>query len=218
MSLGINWLGHSCFLIRTSGGKRIVMDPYDTSIGTLPAELTADVVTVSHQHFDHNYVKGIKGRYSLVQSGGLHEFEGFRITGVPSWHDDQMGAKRGPNMVYILESEGIKVCHLGDLGVIPSKDELLRLEGVDMMLTPIGGTYTIDPAAADRLISIVKPRIVMPMHYSMEPGIKRLLPLTDFLDGKDNVQRAEPGEFRLEKSAIAGPYPKYLVLKPNLHA
>lgn len=216
MALGINWLGHSCFLIRLSNGKRIVMDPYDPSIGPLPAELTADFVTMSHQHFDHNYLKGVKGKYSTVQSGGMHEFEGFRVTGIPSWHDEQMGAQRGPNMIYILESEGIKVCHLGDLGVIPSKDELLRLEGIDMLLIPIGGTYTIDPKAADKLISIIKPRIIMPMHYSMQPGIKRLLPLSDFLEGKENVQYAKPGEYMLDKTELNGPYPKYLVLTPNL--
>ncbi len=216
MAMQVTWLGHSCFLVKASNGKRIVMDPYNQKVGMLPQELTADVVTVSHHHFDHDYIQAVKGRPVVVDKAGRHEFDGFRVTGIPSWHDDQMGAKRGPNMIFIVESEGIRLCHLGDLGVIPSKDELLRLEGIDMLLIPIGGTFTIDPKEADKLVSTIKPKIVMPMHYSMEPGFPALRPLSDFTDGKQGVVEHGAREYRLEKQRADGAYPVYLILSPVL--
>lgn len=216
MSMDVTWLGHSCFLVRTANGKRIVMDPYNQKVGVLPLDLAADVVTVSHHHFDHDYVQAVKGRPVVVDKAGRQEFEGFKVTGIPSWHDDQMGAKRGPNIIFIVESEGIRLCHLGDLGVIPSKDELLRLEGIDMLLIPIGGTYTIDPEAADKLVSIIKPKIVMPMHYSMEPGFPALRPLSDFTGGKQGVVHHGARAFQLGKQRADEASPTYLILSPVL--
>lgn len=216
MPIHVTWLGHSCFSVRTSAGKIIIMDPYDASVGSLPDDLEADVLTISHHHFDHDNAKAVKGRPVIVDKPGRHEFDGFSITGISSWHDDQMGALRGPNLIFLLESEGIRLCHLGDLGAMPSRDELLRLEGIDMILIPVGGTYTIGPSEADKLISAIKPKIVMPMHYSMEPGIKKLLPLSAFLEGKQGAVRHGAREYELAKQGPQGSYPTYLVLEPVL--
>lgn len=217
MAVRLTWLGHSSFLLIAGDGTRIVIDPYDPSVGTLPGDLAAEIVTVSHQHFDHNYLKGVKGKFSLVDTAGHHKIGNISINGIMSWHDDQMGAKRGANIINIFEIDGLRICHLGDLGDVPSKDELLRMGNLDYLLIPVGGTYTLDPAGADRLIKLIKPKVVVPMHYGMKPGIERLLPLSAFLDGKLDVTYAEPGEVELIKPA-AGESPSYLVLMPKPQA
>lgn len=217
MSVSLTWFGHSSFLLKAGDGTRIVIDPYDPSVGILPGGLTADIVTVSHQHFDHNYLKGVKGKYSLVDTAGHHKIGNIMINGLMSWHDDQMGAKRGANIMNIFEVDGLRICHLGDLGDVPSKDELLRMGNIDYLLIPVGGTYTLDPAGADKLIKLIKPKVAVPMHYGMKPGIERLLPLSAFLDGKDDITYAQPGEVELQKP-IQGEKTSYLVLKPNPQA
>lgn len=217
MAVRLTWLGHSSFLLKAGDGTRIVIDPYDPSVGTLPGDLAAEIVTVSHQHFDHNYLKGVKGKFSLVDTAGHHKIGNISINGIMSWHDDQMGAKRGANIINIFEIDGLRICHLGDLGDVPSKDELLRMGNLDYLLIPVGGTYTLDPAGADRLIKLIKPKVVVPMHYGMKPGIERLLPLSAFLDGKLDVTYAEPGEVELIRPA-AGDLPSYLVLMPKPQA
>lgn len=217
MAVRLTWLGHSSFLLIAGDGTRIVIDPYDPSVGTLPGDLAAEIVTVSHQHFDHNYLKGVKGKFSLVDTAGHHKIGNISINGIMSWHDDQMGAKRGANIINIFEIDGLRICHLGDLGDVPSKDELLRMGNLDYLLIPVGGTYTLDPAGADRLIKLIKPKVVVPMHYGMKPGIERLLPLSAFLDGKLDVTYAEPGEVELIRPA-AGDLPSYLVLMPKPQA
>jgi len=217
VAVRLTWLGHSSFLLIAGDGTRIVIDPYDPSVGTLPGDLAAEIVTVSHQHFDHNYLKGVKGKFSLVDTAGHHKIGNISINGIMSWHDDQMGAKRGANIINIFEIDGLRICHLGDLGDVPSKDELLRMGNLDYLLIPVGGTYTLDPAGADRLIKLIKPKVVVPMHYGMKPGIERLLPLSAFLDGKLDVTYAEPGEVELIRPA-AGDLPSYLVLMPKPQA
>lgn len=214
MSLQIRWFGHSCFQLITSAGTKIVMDPYDPSVGSLPADLTADVVLMSHQHFDHNYVKAVKGKFIAVDAPGPRRIADVNITGIPSWHDDQMGTKRGFNIIFLMETDGIRLCHLGDLGTVPSKDELLGLTDIDYLLTPVGGTYTIDPAAADKLITTIMPRVVIPMHYGMKPGIAKLLPLSAFIDGKSEVQYADASPYKLGKPG-KNQACQYLVLKPE---
>ena len=217
MAVRLTWLGHSSFLLKAGDGTRIVIDPYDPSVGTLPCDLAAEIVTVSHQHFDHNYLKGVKGKFSLVDTAGHHKIVNISINGIMSWHDDQMGAKRGANIINIFEIDGLRICHLGDLGDVPSKDELLRMGNLDYLLIPVGGTYTLDPAGADRLIKLIMPRVVVPMHYGMKPGIERLLPLSAFLEGKEGVTYAQPGEVELQKPAT-GDRTSYLVLSPKPQA
>ncbi|HOA14857.1 MAG TPA: MBL fold metallo-hydrolase [Bacillota bacterium] len=214
MGVRLTWLGHSCFVLKASDGTRVVMDPYDPTVGTLPGDLAAEIVTVSHQHFDHNYLKGVRGRYSLVDTAGHRKIGEIAINGIMSWHDDQMGAKRGSNIINIFEVDGLRICHLGDLGDVPSKDELLRMGNLDYLLIPVGGTYTLDPAGADRLIKLIRPRVAVPMHYGMKPGIERLLPLSAFLEGKERITYAEPGEVELKKPAAAEGT-SYLVMSPK---
>ena len=161
----IKWLGHACFLMQTADGTRIVTDPFNEEVGyPLPA-VTADIVTVSHQHFDHNAVTVVKGRPRVVQEPGEHRIGAVTVQGVSTFHDREQGAKRGPNIVFVIEADGLRVCHLGDLGHPLSAAQLERIGRVDVLLVPVGGTFTIDAREASDLVAAVSPRIAVPMHY-----------------------------------------------------
>jgi len=210
----VRWFGHSCFRLTTGSGVRIVTDPYDPTVGTLPADLAADIVTVSHQHFDHNYTAAVKGKYETFTGPGAHRVGEVKVTGIHSWHDEQMGAKRGPNTIFVIEADGLRICHMGDLGAIPGKEELTELGDMDYVMVPVGGTYTLDPSGADRLIGLIDPKVVVPMHYGMRPGLEKLMPVSRFIEGKDNVIHAAPGEHDMEKPAKKPGRPAYLLLRP----
>jgi len=162
--MNITWLGHSCFKIET-GGKTLVTDPYDPKIGlTLPKDLTADIVTVSHQHFDHSYTAAVGGEPKVINQPGQYEIGGTLITGVPTFHDNKQGTERGGNTVFVIESEGIRVVHLGDLGHLLSEDQIKEIGRTDILLVPVGGHYTIDPVEAKAVVDQLDPKIVVPMH------------------------------------------------------
>lgn len=161
----IIWFGHSCFKLK---GKKVsvVCDPYDEKIGIKPAKkLEADIVTVSHQHYDHNNIKIVGGSPFIIDGPGEFEIKEVSIFGIPSFHDKKQGQERGKNTIFLIEMEGVRICHLGDLGHLLSEEELEQLDGVDVLLIPVGGIYTISSKEAVELISEIEPKIVIPMHY-----------------------------------------------------
>lgn len=127
----IRWLGHACFLLESQDGTKIVTDPFDGSVGYKIPMLEADIVTVSHDHYDHNYVEGVQGDPQIIKSAGEFNIDNIRIKGVPAYHDEVKGAKRGPNIIYNFDIDGIKVCHVGDLGHLLSKTQLEEIGDVD---------------------------------------------------------------------------------------
>ena len=157
---------HSEFLLETAEGFRILTDPFDDHVGYPMHQVACDAVTVSHGHGDHSYLPKAQG-YQVVadHAGKITLATGVTVTAVPCFHDDVQGAKRGPNLISIIEADGLRVAHFGDLG---AWDEALaaQLEGLDIALIPVGGFYTIDADSAARLIARIRPRIVIPMHYS----------------------------------------------------
>lgn len=162
----LRWLGHSCFELTLDNGKVIVTDPYDDSVGYPPLRVRADAVLSSHGHHDHNWFEAVEGDPGIINAPGAYETCGARITGVPSWHDDAGGAKRGPNTIFIIEADGLRIAHLGDLGHLPDTDEQRSaLTGIDVMLVPIGGFYTIDTPTAVALIGEARPRAAIAMHF-----------------------------------------------------
>ncbi len=180
----ITYIGHSCFKIK---GKELtlVIDPYDPAqLGIKLPKLEADVVLVSHDHFDHNYVKGVNG-YSLLISGqGEYEKQGMFVYGIETFHDDKEGKERGGNVMYAIELDGFTILHTGDLGHELSTETLEKIPNIDVLMVPVGGVYTIDAEKAVKVISDTEPGIVIPMHYS-EKGSKNadlLAPLDKFLD------------------------------------
>lgn len=197
----IKWLGHACFLI-AGEGARVVTDPFNEEVGyPLPA-VEADVVTVSHEHFDHNYVRAVKGRPQVVREPGEHTAGAVRIKGIPTFHDGSEGALRGNNTVFVIEMDGLRVCHLGDLGHMLDAGQLKELGPVDVLLVPVGGMFTVDANAAARLVADIKPAVAVPMHYATAAIKLPLAPVQDFTGRFERVT---------EKDVLE-------VTKDNLHA
>jgi L-ascorbate metabolism protein UlaG (beta-lactamase superfamily) len=189
MSVDIVYLGHSAFKIKDRQ-KTVVTDPYTEVVGKLPRDLEADIVTVSHKHPDHNAVDKVKGHQFVIDGPGEYEVGGISVIGVPTFHDDAGGEKRGANTAYVIEIEGLRIVHLGDLGHKLSQETLEEIGSVDVALVPVGGNYTIDAKTAKEVVAQVDPWIVIPMHYQMnELLMKDIAPVEDFLKemGKPDV-------------------------------
>jgi len=166
--MNIKWLGHACFKISSERGTIIVTDPFDESVGYPMPNVRADIVTSSHSHFDHNYFKAIKGNFDIVDTVGEHDIKGIKIKGVSTFHDEEQGTKRGKNIVFVFDIDGIKVCHMGDLGHILTERQIEEIGSVDVLLIPVGGYYTIDAKQAVEVMNQLKPKITIPMHYKTE--------------------------------------------------
>lgn len=165
----ITWLGHSCFKIQDktgTDGVTIVTDPFDKEIGLKVPNCEADIVTVSHNHHDHNNVSALRGTPYVIDTAGEYDVKGILVRGVTSHHDDQKGKERNENIIYRLEVDGISVSHLGDLGHVLDDKQLEVLVGTDILLIPVGGKYTLDAKKAVEVVSQIEPRIVIPMHYN----------------------------------------------------
>jgi L-ascorbate metabolism protein UlaG (beta-lactamase superfamily) len=197
----LTWFGHSCFLLESAAGARIVMDPIPGNIGyELPANLTADAVTISHEHGDHNNAALLTNKPRIFRGltadkkGWMRVNEKVKDVAVRSvgvYHDEAQGAQRGLNTVFVYEVGGVRVAHLGDLGHILTDKQLSDIGSVDVVLIPVGGSYTIDARQATRVIDQIRPRlIVIPMHYKTDVlTIKELGPVDAFLAGRPNVRR-----------------------------
>jgi len=169
----ITWLGHSCFKIQDKE-VTLITDPYDPSIGLKLPRIAADIVTISHDHSDHNNVAGVHGKVGepfVISGPGEYEVKDTFIYGIPFWHDKKEGEERGVSIAYRIEIEGISIAHLGDLGHTLTEEQASKLDGVDILLIPVGGKYTIGAHEASEVINEIEPRIVIPMHYKI-PGLK----------------------------------------------
>lgn len=182
----ISWLGHSCFKIEDDAGKAVVTDPFAENVGYPPPQTRADVVTISHEHYDHNNVKAVKGGPAVVRGPGKKTASGIEFEGTASYHDDRGGKLRGKNTIFCFEMDGIRVCHLGDLGHLLGEKEAAALGKVDVMMIPVGGTFTLDAEGAKKVVRQVKPKIVMPMHFETPalPPSFGVAPADRFLSGQ----------------------------------
>lgn len=160
----IKWKGHACFFIECSG-KIIVTDPFADSYGYPPIRETADIVTISHDHNDHNAWQNLSGNPLVIKQVGDFNIGEISIKGVASYHDQKKGAQRGNNIIFRIKAEGITLAHLGDLGHILNPDQLEELGNIDILLLPVGGTYTIDAQQAKQVLEQISPGIVIPMHF-----------------------------------------------------
>lgn len=189
----LTWLGHSCFRLK---GKEatLITDPPSPSTGYSLGRLTADIVTISHDHPGHNYVKGVGGEPRVISGPGEYEIEQVLIAGVKTYHDREHGALRGRNTAYLITMDDVHVCHLGDLGDRLDEKALEELSNADVLLVPVGGHYTLDAERAAEVIAQLEPRIIVPMHYQT-PAYKSpdtpLDPVEKFLH-EMGVEAAEP--------------------------
>lgn len=188
----IKYLGHASFLIKTKKGK-IVTDPYDSSIGIKFPKVEADIVTVSHQHDDHNRFNLVGGEKIIFDFPGEYERLGIRLTGYETFHDKNKGKERGLNIMFKIEAEDITLLHCGDLGEVLEDKYLEKVGDIDILMIPVGGFYTIDAEEAIEMIKKIEPAIVLPMHYN-HPKLNqeifgKLAPVETFLKkiGVDNI-------------------------------
>ncbi len=202
----VKWLGHASFLITSEEGTRIITDPYQPeAFGLNYGKISeaADIVTVSHDHPDHNYVAGVPGKPQVVTGTGTHRAKGIEFKGIASYHDESSGGERGPNTIFCFTVNGVRLCHVGDLGHQLTDKQLSEIGEVDVLLIPVAGTFTIDAAGANKVVDKIKPRVVIPMHFRTErcPSF----PVTDcqpFLAGKKNVKRMNASEVEFRKGEL----------------
>ncbi len=199
--MDITYLGHSCFKLKSTGAT-VVTDPYENSLGFNLPSVSADVVTVSHDHGDHNNIKAVsrtarRDRPFVIDEIGEYEILGVSVFGVASYHDDEEGAKRGKNRIFSILIDGVSVVHLGDLGHQLSDKQVEQINGVDVLLVPVGGVYTIDPAGAAKVVADLEPAMVVPMHYKTDKhnpeAFGGLAGVEEFLKemGVGNVERTD---------------------------
>lgn len=163
--MNIHWYGHSCFLFTTANGTRIITDPFESGIGYTLTGAEADIVTISHNHYDHNHAAAVQGAPVILNTQGEHTVLDICITGIRSFHDAQQGALRGENLIFVYEIDGMRIAHLGDIGDMPSKEAFAQLGKINVLLAPVGGIYTIDPRTACDIANIVQAEVLIPMHY-----------------------------------------------------
>ncbi|MDW8802448.1 MBL fold metallo-hydrolase [Clostridium sp. A1-XYC3] len=193
----ITWLGHSSFFIKDSKGRKILMDPFDESVGYDVFKGDVDVVTISHHHFDHDYLENVNYEHSIDKAGFFY-LSDIPVTGVPSYHDKVQGAKRGENIIFILTIDDYKVCHLGDLGYVLSQDDIEKIGKVDVLLIPIGGNYTLDGKEASQVAKLINSPLVIPMHYKTPMLSFELEGLESFLTYMKNGERVGSNKLTLE--------------------
>jgi L-ascorbate metabolism protein UlaG (beta-lactamase superfamily) len=195
--MDITYLGHSSFLIKSKDAK-IITDPFDPKKVGLPyPKQSADIVTVSHHHYDHDYIDGLKEYKRIFDWPGEFEMDGVRIFGFQSFHDDQKGSERGENVIFRFETEGLSVVHMGDIGHKPDDKLIDQLGDIDILMIPVGGHFTISSAEAADIVKKLDPAIVIPMHFqneSMDPSLKeKLEPVSAFVQ-KMASEAVEPIE------------------------
>jgi len=200
----IKWLGLASFLITTDNGTKIVTDPYQTGGELAYGEIreSADIVTVSHDHFDHNNVSAIQGKPEVLKKPGQFEVKGIAFQGIASLHDDVGGKARGKNNIFCLDADGMRICHLGDLGHGLRDEHISRIGSVDILLIPVGGVYTIDAKMATVVCEQLKPKIVIPMHYRDGKCNFPIATVDDFLKDKENVRRLNSSDMEIRKKEL----------------
>ncbi len=166
-NMDISYLGHSSFKFKGKTGS-VVTDPYDSSIGLKFSKTEADIVTVSHHHSDHDKVSDVSAVRKVVEGPGEYEIQGISIIGIPSFHDNKKGEERGKNTIYVFEIDGLRLCHLGDLGHELPQGIIDDIGTIDILMVPVGGHYTIGPEEAVKVVQTIEPSIVIPMHFKAE--------------------------------------------------
>lgn len=189
----ITWYGHSCFRLRSRRGT-VITDPYSAELGYNVPRLRADIVTVSHDHPHHNNVKAVKGKPLIINGPGEYEIKGIFVIGIPTSHGGRGEKPAARNTVYLFDFGGVTICHLGELSRVPTQAEVEELSDVDVLLVPVGGRNTIGAAKASDVISLLEPKIVIPMHYQTEvlQGLQ-LRPVDNFLK-EMGIKKAVPEE------------------------
>ena len=210
----IKWYGHSCFLLTDSNGVRILTDPCHPNTGYELPNIEADAVTVSHEHHDHNYISIVTGNTSIIRGIGEYNVNGVSISGVETFHDHRGGLERGKNIMFVYEMDGMRILHCGDLGAIPDQEVLDSLGKIDILLVPIGAIYTIDDLEARELANLIKPSVVIPMHYKTAKLKMDLCPLAPFIDAAKDCRIHYINDCELSVQPVSLGEDRVIVLRP----
>ena len=218
--MNIVWHGQSCFQITINSSKngetKLVIDPFDEKIGLKLPKLEADILLVTHEHFDHNNIKAVSGNPFLITGPGEYEIKGVYVQGISAFHDKSQGKDRGTITLYTIEAEdGLRLCHLADLGQPELTEEQLDLIGdIDVLMIPVGGVYTISSQEASKIISQIEPKIVIPMYYSIPKLTVQLDSVEKFLKVM-GVKETEPQpKLSIKKKDLTEEETKVVALKP----
>ncbi len=211
----ITWLGHSSFKLEESTGTVVVTDPYHSYVGYEMPKTDANIVTVSHTHNDHSFVNSVGGNPTVIDSAGAYEISGVHILGITTYHDDAKGSIRGENTVFRYRMDGVDICHMGDIGEDCNVMLVESIMPVDILLLPVGGTFTIDAAQAKEYVDRIMPDVVIPMHYKTkdcEFDIDKIDNFLDLFDQKDIIY-SDSETIEFDRSDFDGEDTKVLVLK-----
>ena len=209
----IRYYGHSCFQLTTEDGARIVTDPYQKVGYELPHGIVTDIVTVSHGHFDHNYVEAIQTQ-TVIADSAARTIKGVDIEGIDCYHDPLQGKLRGKNIIFKIQADGLTFCHLGDLGEEISKELIEKIGEVDVLFLPIGGTYTIDAKHAKEYAEAIAPKVIIPMHFKPNDGTLDIASPEQFLSfySTENVI-AQKGDLLLSQENIIQYQNKIIIME-----
>ena len=203
----IKWCGHATFLITSSSGLKIVTDPYEPggydgalAYGPIPDEI--NIAVVSHDHPDHNYTQGLKGKPQVVKGTGTKAVVGIEFKGIPTYHDTSQGKERGKSTIFCFTVDKVRLCHLGDLGHPLSSKEIAEIAEVDVLMIPVGGFYTVDAKVATEVMNSLKPRLVIPMHFKTDKCGFPITTVDGFIAGKKNVKKLTTSELEVTKDNL----------------
>jgi L-ascorbate metabolism protein UlaG (beta-lactamase superfamily) len=190
----ISWLGHACFLLESDSGTKIITDPYEQgsysgAIGYGPINIEPHIVTVSHQHADHNYIEDFSGKAEIVDKPGKFKIKDVEIEGIQTYHDEQSGTQRGKNIIFLFTISNLRIAHFGDIGTLDIDYE--RLKNIDIVLIPVGGTFTIDAQQATAVLSELTPKIAIPMHFKTPKLGFDIEGVEEFLKDKQEWERRD---------------------------
>jgi len=214
----IKWLGHASFLITSDKGTKILTDPYEPILGMNYGAIneSADIVTVSHGHGDHNNTEAVKGSPVILKEPVKTTAASIKFNGLDTYHDNSGGKERGGNIVFCFEVDGVRICHLGDIGHMLTDKQVKDIGGVDVLMIPVGGNFTIDAGTADKVIAALKPSVVIPMHFKNDrcPDFP-VAGVADFTAGKKNVTVMKTSEVEYQTGKLPA-VTQIVVLKPAM--
>ena len=200
----IKWLGHAAFMITSSEGTRIINDPYtpNSELNYRPISESADLVTISHDHGDHANYATVKGNPQVIRKEGLGKYRGIEFKGIASYHDSVQGKRIGKNIIFCFTVDGVRICHLGDLGHELSEQQIAEIKPVDILCIPVGGNFTIDARQATAVAISLEPKIIIPMHYRNDKCLIPVASVDEFLKNKQNVRRPSSSEIEFTKDSL----------------
>jgi L-ascorbate metabolism protein UlaG (beta-lactamase superfamily) len=229
MDMKITWLGHACFLVEDARGTRVLTDPFDVDPAAFAgrglkfaypsvAGVRADLVLVSHEHFDHNAVGAVSGSPTVIRDAGDYLAAGIPVRAVAGEHDPEGGALRGANLLLRWEMDGLSLCHFGDFGQKALRPEQVEALGkVDILFLPVGGDPqkgpTVDAEGAARIVDVLAPHLIFPMHYAT-PAVNFLQPVDHFLRLMSRVEEKDSTTTELTPAEIVSLTGAVFVLQP----